>query len=566
MIVAYHSFRQRLITFCASKSLLPPLGSALCLLPSLALPAFADTATEEDRKLAKKAASVQPVLPTSVVAPLTSQPTPPAASNLHLDWGMFNAAGGSAAGFGAIGKTGQVRWSEDWSALRTMSVAEKKKDWFNRLKYIPLTDKGDIWLTLSGEERLRYIFENQPVMGTAGVTNASRVLLRNQYGADLHLGEHVRAYAEFLYAVAGGSNTYGYQTGVQRERLDLQQGILEVKGHALGAQMGVIGGRQLFLDAPIQMQSARDLTNVQLSWDGARGYAIWKHFRMDGFYFMQTNKQPIDVFADGTNYSARLYGLYTSTALPSFSFMKKNSQLFADVYFLGYLYNGAGAAIPTAAVGKTQAGSSRRDNIGMRVWGNVGPFSVSLNGVFQGGQFRQAKSDNTRPVRAFAVNGTVMYSMPNLPAKPSVGLQADVFSGGNYNKTSGAVGTFSTPYVPLPYYNDVSLTLTSENLVGVGPVANFMILKNLGLKAHIPVFWRESTDDAVYNPNNKIFAARGGLHGGFIGTIPQTQLTWNFAPHWTWTHDIAGIVLSNSMRQNGAKNGAFYMQSLEFKF
>jgi hypothetical protein len=246
--------------------------------------------------------------------------------------------------------------------------------------------------------------------------------------------------------------------------------------------------------------------------------------------------------------------------------MKKNSQLFADVYFLGYLYNGAGAAIPTAAVGKTQAGSSRRDNIGMRVWGNVGPFSVSLNGVFQGGQFRQAKSDNTRPVRAFAVNGTVMYSMPNLPAKPSVGLQADVFSGGNYNKTSGAVGTFSTPYVPLPYYNDVSLTLTSENLVGVGPVANFRILKNLGLKAHIPVFWRESTDDAVYNPNNKIFAARGGLHGGFIGTIPQTQLTWNFAPHWTWTHDIAGIVLSNGMRQNGAKNGAFYMQSLEFKF
>ncbi|MFT8417517.1 MAG: alginate export family protein [Acetobacter sp.] len=482
------------------------------------------------------------------------------------DWGVFNAGKQAASGFGTMAGFGQVRWAEDWSDLAGASPAKRNKDWLNRLKYIRLNNTGSIWLSLSGEERLRYIFENQPMMGTAGKTNSSRVLLRNMYGADLHLGEHVRAYAEFLWGVAGGSNSYGYQAGTQRERLDLQQGILEVKGRLLGAKMGVIGGRQVFVDAPVSMQSARDLPNVQQTWDGVRGYAVWKSFRVDLFDFMQTNKQPIDVFADGTSYNARMYGAYTSTALPSFSFMGQKSQIFADVFFIGYLFNGANAALPMAQVGKTEAGSTRRDNIGGRLWGNAGPFDVSLTGVFQGGEFRPAqKNVQTRPVRAFAVNGSLSWTAKSLLGKPSFGVQADVFSGGNDKSQNGAVGTFATPYVALPYYNDVTLALTSQNLVGVGPLITAAPLTNLRLRLHVPAFWRESTQDAVYG-TGKTYAWRDNLHGGFVGVSPQTQIAWSFAPHWTWTHDIAGFASSHGMREAGAKSGMFYMQTMEFKF
>lgn len=480
------------------------------------------------------------------------------------DWGVFNVGKGIASGFGTIGAPGQPRWAEDWSDLAAMPPERRRNDWFNRLKYIPLTNKGDIWLSLSGEERLRYFFENQPMMGTAGKTNASRILLRNQYGADLHLGKHVRAYAEFLWGVAGGSNYYGYQTGVQRERLDLQQGILEVKGHLLGAKMGVIGGRQVFLGGPLPMQSARDIPNTQQTWDGFRGYAVWKSFRLDMFNFMQTNKLPRQVFADGTSYNARMYGIYTSTALPNFSVMNQKSQLFADVFFIGYLFNGTPAAIPTT-IG-TQSGSSRRDNIGSRIWGNVGPFDISLTGVFQGGEFRPAANKGpTRAVRAYAVNGVFGWTAKNLKAKPSIALQADMFSGGSYHSQDGAVGTFATPYFPMPYYNDVTLALTSQNLIGVGPVVTAAPLPRLQLKLHVPVFWRQSTQDAVYG-TGKIYTWRNTLSGGFIGTTPQTQIAWNFAPHWNWTHDIAGFVPSRGMKRAGAKGGVFYMQTMEFKF
>lgn len=480
------------------------------------------------------------------------------------DWGVFNAGKGAAAGFGTVGGFGQARWAEDWSDIVNTPPEKRKSDWFNRLKHISLTDKGDIWLSINGEERLRYIFENQPMMGTAGKTNASRVLLRNMYGADLHIGEHVRAYAEFLWGVAGGSNYYGYQAGTQRERLDLQQGILEVKGNLLDAKMGVMGGRQVFLDAPVSMQSARDLTNVQQTWDGFRGYAVWKSFRLDIFDFMQTNKLPRNVFADGTNYNARMYGIYTSTALPTFSVMNQKSQLFADVFFIGYLFNGAPAAIPTMT--GTQAGSTRRDNAGARFWGNVGPFDISLTGVFQGGEFRSAANQGaTRPVRAYAVNGSFGWTAKSLKAKPSIALQADLFSGGSYHSKDGSVGTFATPYFPLPYYNDVTLALTSQNLIGVGPVVTAAPFANLHLKLHVPVFWRESTQDAVYG-TGKIYSYRNNLSGGFLGVTPQTQVAWNFAPHWTWTHDIAGFLASQGMHHAGARDGAFYMQTMEFKF
>lgn len=541
-------------TLCYWKS------SGLALSLAMTGPAWADKLTTP---------APTPLLP---VVPVPVLPAPDKTAMVkgalyHPDWNLFNAANSGASGFGVVNGYGQARWAEDWSALEHTPRTQRQKDWFNRLKYVKLNDSGSIWMSFSGEERLRYIFENQPMLGYAGKTNASRVLLRNQYGADLHLGEHVRAYAEFLYGVAGGSNTYGYQTGAQRESLDLQQGILEVKGNLLGAKMGAIGGRQIFLDAPVSMQSPRDLTNVQQTWDGFRGYAVWKRFRIDLFDFMQTNKLPQKVFADGTNYSARLYGAYTSTALPTFKFMGQKSQMFADVFFLGYLYNGAAAAIPAAASGSLQKGSSRRDNVGLRLWGNVGPFSTNLTGIFQGGEFRPAQaSQRTRPVRAYAINGSITYTRADWAGKPGFGVQGDLFSGGSARSQDGAVGTFSTPFVPLPYYNDTSLSLTSQNLIGVGPIANFTIRPTLHLKLHVPFFWRASTQDAVYDGNSKVYNWRNDLHGGFTGVMPYTQLSWNFAPHWAWTHDIEGILLSRGMRDVGAKEGAFYMQTLEFKF
>lgn len=486
----------------------------------------------------------------------------------HPDWGLFNTNSGFGAiggyswfSFGPYAPYGQARWAEDWSGL--CNDPNKDKDWFNRLKYIALNDSGSIWISFSGNERLRYVYDSKPFMGFTKKTDSNRLLLRSLYGADLHVGSHVRAYAELINAVAGGSNTFGYQTGFQRKRLDLQQGFLELKANLVGAKTGIMGGRQFFLDGPPSITSPRELTNVRQSWDGVRAYAFWKRFRVDLFDFWQTDLGDRHIFGYGPSYNARLYGGYASLAMPEFNALGKESKIFVDAFFLGYLYKGG---LPTANIGGLQAGSSRRDNIGGRVSGNLGVINFDITGIYQGGEFRPAKNiGDSRPVNAFAINTLFSYTVNNVPGKLTLGLQSDYFSGGNYHKNHGSVGNFAVPYFPAANYLDMMLYLTSSNSISTGPLITYNPTKKSLIKLHAPVLWRANTNDTIYGTGFN-YPIRDNYSGGFIGAVPQLTLSYAIAPHLVWTNDFAGFIGSHSIRQAGAKNGSFVMESLDFRF
>lgn len=88
-------------------------------------------------------------------------------SGRQYDWGVFNRGNGEAAGFGPVGQYGVAPWAEDWSRLRDKS---KRTDPFDVLKYIALNESGSIWLSFSGETRLRNWFESRPNLGTQKIT------------------------------------------------------------------------------------------------------------------------------------------------------------------------------------------------------------------------------------------------------------------------------------------------------------------------------------------------------------------------------------------------------------
>lgn len=486
------------------------------------------------------------------------------------DYGVFT----NNSGFGPVGNYSwfafgpnapyaQARWVEDWSGL--CNDPNKNKDWFNRLKYIPLNNSGTIWLSLNGNERLQYIFDTHPYMGYQNKQNTSRIFLRSIYGADLHIGKHVRTYVELVNAVAGGVRQFGYQSGTQRSRLNLQQGFLELKHEMLGAKMGVMGGRQFFVDAPAAMQSPREISNIRQSWDGFRGYSIWKRFRIDLFDLWQTDvHDDRKVFTYGPNYNARLYGAYSSLALPSFYTMGKKSQLFIDAFFLGYLYGGSIASIPGKQIASMQKGSTRRDNIGGRISGNVGTINIDFTGVYQGGQFRPANNGGTRPVRAFLFSSLISHTFNNVEGTLSVGLKSDYSSGGNYNKTKGAVRNFAVPYIPTTDL-DITLYLTTSNSISTGPLITYIPRPDTLLVLHAPVIWRASTNDTIYGPGFT-YPLRDNYSGGFIGALPQFSLGYEVIPHLVLSTNLAGFIGSNSIRKAGAKNSTFVFQRVTFRF
>jgi hypothetical protein len=475
------------------------------------------------------------------------------------DWGVFNRDGGSPSGFGPVARYGTDRSQEDWTFLRDPTLSD---DFFDPLKFIPFNNAKTVYLTLSGDERLKNWYETKPFLGQQKPYDSGRFTNRSILGADLHLGDYLRVYGELLNGDAAGWAGYGYNQ-TYRKTLDVQQLYAEVKVPIAGAQTGLMLGRQEFLDAPNYVLFARETPDVPLSWNGARAYAIWPRIRFDLFDFVQTNTNPTDAFADTENYSARLYGAYSSWAVPDFSFLGQPGHVFLDLFYLGYELGGSSAAIATST--KTASGTTVRNNYGTRLWGKAGPIEFSLGGIYQGGQFRYAKSTDRRPVDAYAVNGVLGYRLVGTRLNTLFALQSDVYSGGNYNAKTGDEGTYTAPYNPQTNYLDTTTYLTAANLVDVAPTMEITPTPTTLLRFKVPMFWRDSTNDAVYG-SSRIYTFRGKYSGGYVGTVPQMNFAWRLTRHLTWTQDAARFLVSDALDHAGAKDGTYYLSTFDYRF
>ena len=495
-------------------------------------------------------------LPESLHNPTKQQ----APTQIHQgDWGVFNRDGGSPAGFGPVARYGTDRSKEDWSYLRNPALSN---DFFDPLKFIALNDAKTIYLTLSADERLKNWYETRPFLGQTKPYDSGRMTVRGIYGADLHLGPNFRLYGELVNGDAGGWAGYGYNT-TYRKRLDVQQLYAEVTAPLAGAKTGLIVGRQEFLDAPNYVLFARETPDVPLSWNGVRGYAFWPRVRIDAFDFVQTNTNPNSMFHDTENYSARLFGAYESWAVPDFRFLNQPGHVFLDFFYLGYELGGTSAAIATAT--KTAAGTTLRDNYGTRLWGKAGPIEFSLGGIYQGGQFRYTATPQVRNVSAYSLNSVVGYRFANTLFNPLVALQADEYSGGNYHDKTGDENTYLAPYNPQTNYLDTTTYLAPSNLVDVAPTLELTPTPTTLLRLKIPMFWRDSTEDAVYG-SGKTYTFRGKYDGGYVATVPQMNVAWRVTRHLTWTNDLARFLASKGLEAAGGMNGTYYLSTLDYRF
>ena len=542
---------------CTGAALLPP-APARAQASTPAAPAPQSTTISPNPQQSPRL-QLQPqfnALPETLHNPTKQQ----APAQIHTgDWGVFNRDDGSAAGFGPVGRYGLDMSAEDWSALRDPALRD---DLFDPLKFIPINDAKSIYLTFGADERLKNWFENRPFLGTQKPDDSGRMTLRGLYGADLHLGPHLRIFGELVNGDAGGWNAYGYN-GTYRTKLDLLQMFGELTAPIAGATTGLKIGRQQFLDAPSYVLFARETPDVPLSWDGARGYVFWPPVRLDLFDFVQTNNNPIGFFRDTENYKARLFGAYESWAPPDFGFLGRPGHVFLDFFYFGYEYSGTGAAIPTSS--GTASGSTLRHNFGTRFWGKAGPVEFSLGGLYQGGEFRYSNSTATRSVDAYSVNTVVGYRFTGLYTHPLLALQSDVYSGGNYNSKTGSTGTYMAPYNPSTNYLDTTTYLAPSNLIDTGPLLEAAPSRSTLLRLKVPVFWRDSTDDAVYG-SSRIYSFRSRYSGGYVGTTPQATLAWRITRHLSWTNDVARFFASHDLQKAGASDGTYYLSTFDFRF
>ena len=95
----------------------------------------------------------------------------------------------------------ELRYDEDYSYLKDPAA---RTNLFDPLKFIPLDERGDMYLTFGGQVRDRYENFQNYTFGSGPQTSGGYNLLRGMVDGDLHLGQYVRVFVEGLSATEQG--------------------------------------------------------------------------------------------------------------------------------------------------------------------------------------------------------------------------------------------------------------------------------------------------------------------------------------------------------------------------
>jgi len=263
-------------------------------------------------------------------------------------------------GGGAPGTYALSRWAEDWTLMRDPA---RRRDAIDRLKFLPLDEAGDIYLTLSGEVRFRVNHTTNPNLRAARAQRQD--INRLVAGADLHVGSHLRAYAEVAHGGISGVEL-GAPAATLRNDLVLQQAFVEGDATVGDVEIGARYGRQEFTDGSNLLVSQRDNNTIRYTVNGGLAWVRNDHLRADIFDLKPTAYGDLGTEDDIVDPARRFSGVTLGIVVPPTWFGA--SKLYLDP-FLWRRRNSVGAW-------GGRIGPATRYYGGARLWGDVGKLTI----------------------------------------------------------------------------------------------------------------------------------------------------------------------------------------------
>ena len=449
----------------------------------------------------------------------------------------------AAVGDGAMtGGFNLSRWAEDWRRMRDPA---KRDDPLDRLKYLPIDGDGDIYVTLSGELRLRV---NETTNPNLRETEAQRQdINRIVAGADLHVGPHFRAYGEIAHGGISGPNI-GTPAATLRNGLIVQQAFVEGNATLSGVALGVRYGRQEFTDGSNLLTSQRDNNTIRFVLNGVRGWARGKTLRADAFDFRYTRYGTEGTSDDEVDHARRFSGVTGGVVIPSDWFGK--SKLYLDP-FVWRLRN------RDSLWGRTTA-REERVYYGARLWGEAGRVTLDWTVNHQGGRY------DGRDVDAWQGFFAQTYRLGEKATAPRIGFHADYASGGGAfdgGKMRNAIAPFGNNI-----YYSYQLFLTPTNLIAIAPNFTFQPLKHVRLTVEAQRAWRDDVKDAVYRANGTAFAGTQNFTGRRIADSLRAQLVYSITPRLSFTGRYEHLAAGPALTRAGYESSDFLAGWISFRF
>ncbi len=434
-----------------------------------------------------------------------------------------------------------LRWAEDWRSMRDPA---KRNDIFDSLKYIPI-GSNDVYLTLSGELRARvnYFSNPQGRKSEHQRQDSYRIFL----GADLHLGEHFRAYGELARGPMDGKNI-GSPSGTLSNKLLVQQAFVDGTWQVGQTDVGARVGRQVFIDGSNLLLANRDNNTVQTSLTGVRAWARGSTLRADVFDLYYTTYGNGGIGDDPIDWGRRFSGVTAGIVLPKHLF--GGSKLYLDP-FVWRLRN-------REATWGTETAREERIYAGAHLWGEAGPVTIDWTANHQGGSY------GGRDLDAWQVLLAGTYRLGKANTAPRLGLHFDYATGGGADG-QGKLKTVFAPYGNNIYYSYQGY-LTPTNLIAIAPSLTVSPAKTVRVTGEYQFTWRETTSDAVYRSNGTPFVGTAETGGRRTVDVARLQAIWTVSPRLSLTGRLEHAFAKSGLETAGYRDSSYAALWASFRF
>jgi hypothetical protein len=420
-----------------------------------------------------------------------------------------------------------LRQDEDYSFLRDPKCRTEFWDW---IKYLPLSHAGAIRLTLGGEVRQDYEYFRNNNFGSGPQSSYGYSLQRYMLHSDLHLGPHIRTFLQFMSALEFGQNG-GPRPSIDQDQLDVHQAFVDIDFEVAKFHLTLRGGRQELEYGTGRLVDVREGPNVRITFDGFRIIAQRESFRIDGFVTSPVlNLNGGGVFENPPDFKTLFWGIYATiptVVIPHGSL---------DLYYLGLDLRDATFFSGTA--------HESRQTVGARFWGNAGLYDYDFEGMYQFGRF------GTGPVQAWNLSWYQGVTIGPKRARVHFKLTADIASG-SLHPSGPSLETFNALFPIGKYLGQIGV-LGPANFIRLHPGITLQLAEQVSLGPDWNFFWRESLNDGIYNPSIIPFAPPPGMplppnSSRYVGSELSGNVEWDVGRHLIliaiYTHFFAGAFL-----------------------
>jgi hypothetical protein len=430
----------------------------------------------------------------------------------------------------------KLRYEDDFQYLK----ADSTKNWYEKIKYIPLGKNDKYYASIGGEIREQYFYTVNDKWGDETTGGDGYLLSRYLLNADIHFGRF-RTFVEFQSSLA---NSKIDPSPVDENELDFHQAFLDVDFiQNKNQQLTFRVGRQEMAYGSQRLVSVRERPNNRIAFDGVKLIYKNNNWQTDAFYSHPVANKP-GVFNDDFNDNAKLWGSYT--VIHKVPFIQN-----IDLYYLGLWKN--------RAVFDNAVGEETRHSIGTRIWKTKGNWKYDFEGLYQFGKI------NAQNITAWTLSSNTSYTFENVKFSPEIGLKTEFISG-DKNNSDNTLQTFNPLYPKGAYFGLVGL-IGPANLIDIHPSIAFDLTKKLGFGIDYDIFWRSSIHDGLYAPNMQLLYSGDNTTERFIGTQLIANFDYNVNSFLTLSVEGAWFNAGAFLKEAGSGKDYFYSAlTAQFKF